>query len=260
MVALRWGVGTDILDNDIFLFQMKMLRMLNYRMPNQRQQFIMKHALWLSLLVHALFFSGLVVLIAVSSPDAPNPLPASISAYAAATPPSSPSPAATPAPAPNPAKTPEKALKKTKDLVEKPVKTTAKPQPEKKQALSSPRTVSFSAASPPIDLTHPFDREPLRLVGESKIVPPLVRILARAIGPHLFYPRVAAEFNLSGVVLVGFVLHPEGYITGVKIVKSSGAGVLDDAARNGVASVATVGQVSEFVQQPEFLVIGVIFG
>lgn len=220
----------------------------------------MNHALWLSLLVHALFFGSLVVIVALTVPLAPNPLPASISAYAAVSAANAPSPASTPTASPEPLKTPEKALKKTKDVVEKPVKAAQKSQSQKKQALSTPRTVSFNAASPPIDLTHPFDREPLRLVGESKIVPPLVRILARAIGPHLFYPRVAAEFNLSGVVLVGFVLHPEGYITGVKIVKSSGAGVLDDAARNGVASVATVGQVSEFVQQPEFLVIGVIFG
>ncbi|HEU5280656.1 MAG TPA: TonB family protein [Gammaproteobacteria bacterium] len=228
-------------------------------MQNKHRPFFREHAIWLSLLAHALFFTSLVVFITLQ-PVEPKLLPASISAYAAATPPSAPSPAVTPAPSPTPLKTPEKALKKTKDLVEKPLKAAEKPQPEQKQALNKPRVVSFSKASQPIDLTHPFDREPLRLVGESKIVPPLVRILARAIGPHLFYPRVAAEFNLSGVVLVGFVLHPEGYLTDVRIVKSSGAGVLDDAARRGVASVASVGQVSEFVQRPEFLVIGVIFG
>lgn len=226
-------------------------------MQNKHRQFFREHAIWLSLLAHALFFTSLVAFITLQ-PVQPEALPASIAAYAAAAPAA---PAVAPAPTPSPLKTPEKALKKTTDLVEKPLKATPKPQAEKKQApTTKPGVVSFSAASQPIDLTHPFDREPLRLVGESKIVPPLVRILARAIGPHLFYPRVAAEFNLSGVVLVGFVLHPEGYLTNVRIVKSSGAGVLDDAARNGVASVATVGQVSEFVQQPEFLVIGVIFG
>lgn len=230
-------------------------------MPESLRKRCREHALWLSLLGHFLFFGSFILVIHFTADKAP-PLPsAAVSAYAV-TAMAMPTPAVTPSPpTPTPIKTQEKSLKKTKDIVEKPMKAVATPKPAAQaKPLQGKREIRFSKASPPIDLTNPYDREPLHLVGESKIVPPLVRILARAIGQHLYYPRVAAEFNLRGVVLVGFVLHPEGYITDVRVVKSSDAGVLDDAARDGVAAVATVGQVSEYVDKPEFLVIGVIFG
>ena len=229
-----------------------------------RIKWIRDYALGLSLLAHLLFLITLVTVVQFEWSKKPviNQQPNSVSAYTVAATPMS---AAQPAPQPTQAsttKTEQAPPKQDKTIVLNPIKP--KPQPKTSAARAakpaSKREITFSTASPPIDLTHPYDREPLRLIGESKIVQPLVRMLARAIGPHLFYPRVAAEFNLRGVVLVGFTLHPEGYITDTRIVKSSDSGVLDDAARSAVMRAGSIGNVSEFVNAPEFLVIGVIFG
>lgn len=192
-----------------------------------------KNSFWLSLLGHSLFFISFFSFIHWKPDSAPKPAQY-ISSYAYSLP-------FTPVAQVTQEKRAEKNAQRNKSAIEK-------------------KSPSFSRAPAPVDMTNPMDREPMRLIGESKIVQPLVKILARAISPHLYYPRMAAEFNLRGVVLVGFVLHPEGYITGTRIVQSSGTGVLDDAARLGVASVTSVGNVSEYVGKPEFLVIGVIFG
>lgn len=230
-------------------------------MGEKAQPGILPYAFWLSLLGHLCFFGSFIVYLEWH-PVKPPPLPSAVASYAVPAMALPPSPAvSTKALKLDPQKMETKALKKTKDIVEKPVKAETQVKtapPEKTKEIK--RAPQFSKASPSIDLTNPYDREPLHLIGESKIVPPLVRILAQAIGRHLYYPRVAAEFNLRGTVLVGFVLHPEGYITNVRVFKSSDAGVLDDAARDSVAAVATVGQVSEYVDKPEFLVIGIIFG
>lgn len=236
------------------------------RMTQRRWQ---RHALWLSLLGHLLLLLGLTAALVFSHPPLPSAAaPAAISSYIAESPPVAPVAPAEEAPAPaepvvkaeaTPIPQAEPEPKKTDPLgLLKPVakKETASKKP-KKQKQSAPQ---FSNNAPPEDLTNPYDKEPLHLIGESKIVPPLVKIIARALSRHLFYPRVAAEFNLRGVVLVGFVLHPEGYVTGAKVVKSSGAGVLDDAARDAVGAMSPVGDVHEFVGIPEFMVIGIIFG
>lgn len=231
-------------------------------MKSETRQRIQQHSLWLSLLVHALFFTSLVTFVRFTPPVAPPRLPSSVSAYAAALPPAAPASVATPAATQPSAPKPLQAPKKRPDaIVEHPVQQSAQAASAATQAPpTKPQPVRFSGARQPINLTHAFDREPLQLVGEDKIVPPLVRLLASAISPHLFYPRTAAEFNLQGVVLVGFTLHPEGYITGVRIVKSSGTGVLDDAARSGVGAAHSIGNVMQYVSQPEFLVVGIIFG
>lgn len=236
--------------------------MLCWGMKSETQQRIQQHALWLSLMVHALFLASLVAFVRLTPPSVPPRLPASISAYAAATPlsaaPTTPA-VAQPQPSTKPAlKAPKAPNKRPDAIVLQPIKPTPKAAPSPRSL--KPQPVHFSGPRQLINLTHAFDREPLQLVGEDKIVPPLVRLLASAISPHLFYPRVAAEFNLQGVVFVGFVLHPEGYITGVRVVKSSGAGVLDDAARQGVGAANSIGNVSQYVSQPEFLVVGIIFG
>jgi len=228
-----------------------------------------RHTLWLSLLGHLLMLLGLTTALIFSHPPLPSAAaPAAISSYITESPPVAPAEVA-PAPAEQMVKpTPEVAppvpqaesTTKNKDplgLLKPVAKKETASKKQKKQSQSVPQ---FSNHSPPEDLTNPYDEEPLHLIGESKIVPPLIKILARALSRHLFYPRVAAEFNLRGVVLVGFVLHPEGYVTGAKVVKSSGAGVLDDAARDAVGAMSPIGDVHEFVGIPEFMVVGIIFG
>lgn len=223
-------------------------------------QLFIRHTIWLSLLAHLLLLSGFSFVLLNHDPlPASNP-PASIPSYL-----SEDSPPAAPA-APAPEQPVEKAEVTPKPIPkveeQKGTISTAKakpPQPKPTQP-AKPRKVTFDRHAVPENITNPMDNEPLQLVGESKIIKPLVKILARALSKTLRYPRVAADFNLSGVVLIGFTLDPAGYVTHAKVVQSSGAGVLDDAAVQAVGSMSPVGDVHAYVERPEYLVIGIIFG
>jgi periplasmic protein TonB len=228
-----------------------------------------RHTLWLSLLLHLLMLLGMGVVLMTARDPLPSTSPQAIQSYLAPAPEQAPSQPAeasqqsamTPVEAP-PVEKKSEPKQVAKDGIEKPiaapvkqVKEASKPAPSRK-----PHKPVFARDAIPEDVSNPIDEEPLHLIGESKIIQPLIKILARALSRHLFYPRVAAELSLRGTVLVGFVLHPAGYVTEAKVVKSSGAGVLDDAARDAVGSMSPVGDVHEFVSAPEYLVVGIIFG
>jgi len=155
----------------------------------------------------------------------------------------------------------KKPLPAHKNGIEKPKASAAAQKTTPQQANpGQPRQVRFARNQAPEEINDPQNREPMHLIGETKIMKPLIKILAKSLSEHLTYPKIAADFNLRGVVLVGFVLHPQGYVTETKIVKSSGAGVLDDAARKAVNAMSPVSGVGVYMQKPEFLVVGIIFG
>lgn len=236
-----------------------------------------RHTLWLSILAHVLLLLSLVTFVVSTPPDKlPSTSPQSIQSYLTPSPPAPPAPPApeqqqamaqaTPLPPQPPVKAEpaEKPQPKQADKngIEKPIAVPVKETrvASKPKASRAPHKPTFARDAVPEDITNPRDEEPLHLIGESRIIKPLVQILSRALSRHLRYPRVAAELNLRGIVLVGFVIHPEGYVTEARVVKSSGAGVLDDAARDAVGAMSPVGDVHEYVPEPEFLVVGIIFG
>lgn len=230
-----------------------------------------RHTLWLSLLLHLFLLATMTVVLVITRDELPSTSPQqSIQSYLTPSPeqpPSQPAEASKPMEMTPPIQQPpvEKSEPKPveKDGIEKPItvpvntppKQASKPAPSRK-----PHKPVFARDTIPEDVSNPIDEEPLHLIGESKIIAPLIKILARALSRHLFYPRVAAELSLRGTVLVGFVLHPAGYVTEAKVVKSSGTGVLDDTARDAVGAMSPVGDVHEYVSAPEYLVVGIIFG
>lgn len=235
-------------------------------MRRQTIEKIQRHTLWLSLLGHLFMLIGFTFVLVMQPHDMPSSdAPQSVPSYLSPSPEAPAAPAqdqkAEPKPEPQPEPKPD-PKQVDKDGIEKSVakKTEQTQAASKISSKFDPSTVSFSKDTVPENITNPRDNEPLRLVGENKIIKPLVKILARALSKHLVYPRVAADFNLRGVVLVGFVINPDGYVTEARVVQSSGAGVLDDAARDAVGSMSPVGDVREFVPAPQFLVVGIIFG
>jgi len=64
------------------------------------------------------------------------------------------------------------------------------------------------------------------------------------------YPRLARERGIEGTVLVRFKVLPSGDIDGVKVVKSSGAAVLDEASVRTVYRAAPMPYVSGWVEVP----------
>lgn len=151
--------------------------------------------------------------------------------------------------------TPIQAAKKTEKV--QPPKEVSKKQPEapaKPQVESKPKPKNNSMDRAKSDIS-----EAVHLVGEKKEVQPLIEILGKALAARLQYPRMAIDFNLMGTSYIGFTLHPNGLVTGAKVVKSSGAGVLDDAALAGVKAISPVQLVGPYVEKPKYMVVGIIF-
>jgi len=102
--------------------------------------------------------------------------------------------------------------------------------------------------------------EAINLVGDKKVVPkPLIKLLGKALGAHLVYPKIALDFKVHGIAYVSFVLHPDGTLTAVSLAQSSSAGILDEEAISAVSAMSPVKDVSKYLNKPTFLVVGIIF-
>jgi protein TonB len=64
------------------------------------------------------------------------------------------------------------------------------------------------------------------------------------------YPRFAREHGIEGTVLVRFKVLPTGDIETVRVIKSSGAQILDDASVRTVYRAAPMPYVNGWVEVP----------
>src|SRR3990167_3979156 len=102
-------------------------------------------------------------------------------------------------------------------------------------------------------------QEAIHLVGDKFLDDPLRKLLGRAITPHIFYPDVARELYMRGVVSIELVLHPDGNITHAHIVKSSRERILDAAAIRALNDSSPINGVDLYIKEPRHLVINIIF-
>lgn len=104
------------------------------------------------------------------------------------------------------------------------------------------------------------EAEPIYLVGdESQSADPLIKMLGRALSANFSYPKQAGMFGIHGKVLVEMTLHPEGYLSDIRIVHSSSNQDLDAAALYAVNNAPTIYGVDRFLDKPKHFVIGFIF-
>jgi protein TonB len=134
------------------------------------------------------------------------------------------------------------------DGIEKPIATEAAAKSAKAQNANQLTQIDLSKD------------EPVHMIGNKSIDNPLLTLLGKALTKQLFYPKIALDFRVVGVVLIGFMLHPDGHITDVKLMRSSQAGVLDEAVVKAVHAISPVPHVTQYLKQPKFLVISIIFG
>ncbi len=208
---------------------------------------------WLSVLAHVLVLLCFILTIGPRPMPEAHEAPSSyVPAYVPPTP-STPAPAAAKQPAPKPV-TKAKPIETDKEGILAPPKQTQL----SKEALQS--AVHNFKSAPPQRLNKKPDEEPLNLIGDQKIVKPLIRLMARAVGRTLTYPKAAVDFYMRGKVLIGFRLAPDGTVSDVRVLQSSGAGILDNEAARSIRAISPLVGAGEFVTQPEFLVVGIIFG
>jgi protein TonB len=208
-------------------------------------------ALAISLLIHLLLLSGFIVSWKFfPDTEKPEPRPAyyvpsyTKSENALATPPS---------PAVPPQKMAEEKKVETDKMGIEKKRVAATPAPTTSpQTPSKPQEQQVSKASKDDDGVH--------LIGDQKIDKPLLKLLGKAISRTLIYPKIAIDFNLRGISYIGFTLQPNGMVSGVKVVKSSGEEVLDNAATRAIIGISPVVNVNQFLDKPKYLVVGIIFG
>lgn len=125
---------------------------------------------------------------------------------------------------------------------------------ESETALTETSLAQFHAAA--VSKQH---EPPVNMIGEKLLDDPLKKLLGIAITKHLYYPDAAQELNMHGVSAVGFTLYPDGTVTNVQIMHSSGEKVLDAAAAAAVNEMGPVSNVDIYVKKPRFLVVNIIF-
>ena len=205
-----------------------------------------RHTFWLALLCHLLLLSSFSMSLSFMPEKEKSPamyIPSYV--YHGET---NPTPQQQPEPQPQ---QPQKKVDTDKQGIEKPVVHESQRQ---RQSRAMPQPNQFQ------EVDSPQNEQPVHLIGEKNVDAPLLKLLGQGISAHLIYPKIALDFNLRGVSLIRFVVHPNGQITDVQLVKSSSAGVLDDAALAAIHGMSPVYNVGKYVDKPQTIVFGIIFG
>lgn len=84
-------------------------------------------------------------------------------------------------------------------------------------------------------------------------------LLHDAIQKEQHYPPAALQMERQGRVTVAFILMLNGYIKNLKIVSSSGTGILDQAALNAVSKASPFLEVIKHIHQEDEYQIDVVF-
>lgn len=99
----------------------------------------------------------------------------------------------------------------------------------------------------------------LMLKAPKQIDKPLLNILTKAMAAHLRYPKIAMDFRVMGTAIVGFVLSPNGEISQVTLLRSSGTKMLDEAAMSAVNEAGPLHHIESYLTEAGPFSIGFIF-
>ena len=129
-----------------------------------------------------------------------------------------------------------------------------------KEGIQHAASSTFSPSTPQNKMkAKDKSTEDIHLIGDKKTDAPLIKLLGKALTAHLLYPKAARDFYIRGTVYVRFMIHPDGEITDIQLLQSSGASVLDDAAMSGIRAMSPIQNVSHYLSVAKYLVVGVIF-
>lgn len=141
---------------------------------------------------------------------------------------------------------------KAEEKTPKPVLTSPKGI-EKKQ---EPRKQTKTLPAQPSKQTQSDKFSTRSQIAKDKsddIPQPLLDILHQATGENLVYPKIAADFNEMGMVGVGYTISPNGQISQVKLIKTSGYDILDQAALDAIHAMSPVKNVSAYLDKPKYI-------
>jgi len=110
-----------------------------------------------------------------------------------------------------------------------PEKTT----PEKK---ISHKIISKKTAPPDLALNAP-NKNTLNNKKKSENNEKITSLLNNELSKHFYYPKAAQRKNKQGRVILAFSINSDGYINNIRINKSSGSNILDNAAINALHKI-----------------------
>lgn len=90
-------------------------------------------------------------------------------------------------------------------------------------------------------------------------VPAILKLLHEAIAAHQNYPADAAELNQKGRVKIAFDLQPNGTLTHITLLQSSGYASIDSAALLAVQASSPLTAIKNPVVNPQTFSIEVVF-
>lgn len=145
---------------------------------------------------------------------------------------------------------------------QKTTKVAEKQEPTSRQGILKPVfDVKKTRFNELVDISSAKNSEPVHLIGDNKNTPqPLIVLLGKALTAQLIYPKTAIDLTVKGMSVIGFVLHPDGHVTDVRLLKTSQADVLDQAAVSAARQISPVRNVGQFINEPKPIVFGIIFG
>jgi protein TonB len=155
-------------------------------------------------------------------------------------PPPEPEPEAIPEPEPEPVPEPEPEPEPKPEPPKKPEKPVKKPKKAAPRKAPAKPVAGTAEKEPPSgDGTPKTETPPAKskdeLNGYSKANFGYILVNVRR---NLVYPQKAREEDLEGQVLVSFLIEQDGTVKDVKVTKSSGHGILDEAARSAIYRAA----------------------
>jgi TonB family protein len=129
--------------------------------------------------------------------------------------------------------------------------------PTPKPASSAEPTMIGKPSSTQSGAPH---SDPANLVADKPTDKPLIKLLSRATGAKLFYPKSAQDFHITGMVRIQFYITPQGYVSQVVLLQSSGSSQLDEAGLYAISNISPVKGVDLYLKKPRTLSVGIIFG
>ena len=93
----------------------------------------------------------------------------------------------------------------------------------------------------------------------NQVADPIVKLLGRSLSAHFQYPDTEGILGIKGKVILELILHPNGNITGIRMLKSSHNQNLDSAALYAANTAPTVLGADKFLSTPMRFVIGFVF-
>jgi TonB family protein len=134
-------------------------------------------------------------------------------------------------------------LKQTKDSIEK---NLFPPQDIKRKAK-----IAEQSAAP--------EQAPVNLIADKSTDKPLIKLLSRAAAKNLVYPKSARDFLVTGTAHIQFYIFPDGRVSNITLLQSSGSSVLDDAALFAIREMSPVRGVSLYLPAARYITVGIIF-